>query len=98
MADEQSMTARVCAFVRAYHAQQGGEALWDPWAGLLLTREEYEGVAQSMFQGIQWFCPGFSGGVEQALEWVVTHQLAPRRCPGPRLRRRSWRTWGTRSV
>ena len=77
MAEEQSMTARVCAFVRAYHAQQGGEALWDPWAGLLLTREEYEGVAQSMAQGIQWFCPGFTGSAEQALEWVVTHQLAP---------------------
>ena len=77
MADEQSMTARVCAFVRAYHAQQGGEVLWDPWAGLLITREEYEGVAQSMSQGIQWFCPGFAGSAEQALEWVVTHQLAP---------------------
>lgn len=76
MADEQSMTARVCAFVRAYHAQQGGEVLWDPWAGLLITREEYEGVAQSMSQGIQWFCPGFAGNAEQALEWVVTHQLA----------------------
>ena len=77
MANEQGMTARVCAFVRAYHAQQGGEVLWDPWAGLLMTREEYEGVAQSMSRGIQWFCPGFEGREEQALAWVVTHQLAP---------------------
>lgn len=77
--ESNSMTALVSAFARSYHAERvAGEKVFDDRiATLLLRPEEREGIARNMTGGISFFNPGFSGDAEEALAWVVNHQLAP---------------------
>lgn len=76
--EQNSMTALVSAFARAYHHRHCGEKVFDdPLAADLLGEADYEEIARSMSQGISFFCPGFSGPPEEALRWVVDRQLAP---------------------
>ena len=71
------MTARVSAFARAQHAHNRDWVYCDPLAEKLLTPSESQEIAASMAQGIGFFCPGFQGTPEEALRWIVEHQLAP---------------------
>ncbi|MDO5323209.1 MAG: class I SAM-dependent methyltransferase [Clostridia bacterium] len=71
------MTARVSAFARAMHARNRDHVHFDPLAGRLLTQQEMQDIAASMSQGIGFFHPGFQGTPEEALRWIVDHQLAP---------------------
>ncbi|MCE3200746.1 class I SAM-dependent methyltransferase [Paenibacillus sonchi] len=74
----ESITALVSAFSRAYHAEHNQIKIFDDsLARQLLTKEEYEGIASSMSQGIAFFQPEFAGTQEQALRRVVDHQLSP---------------------
>lgn len=73
-----SMTALVSAFARAYHTEHSAAPVYrDPLARRLLSKEEYQSIGQNMAQGIAFFAPNFSGTPEQALRYVVDHQLAP---------------------
>ncbi len=73
-----SMTALVSLFARAYHTAHNPDPVFrDEAAGRLLSEEEERQIRTSMARGIQYFCPGFSGGEEEALTWIVDHQLAP---------------------
>ena len=49
----------------------------DPFAEAMLTDEEYSGISQNMSQGISFFNPEFHGTQEEALRYIVDHQLAP---------------------
>ena len=73
---QSSMTARVSAFARAYHANEKGEKVFcDLLAKRMLSEEEYEAVANSMIQGAAYF--GFGGEGDEALKRIVSRQLAP---------------------
>ena len=72
------MTALVSAFARAYHRENNAVKVFDDaLARRLLTDREYEGIAESMAQGIAFFNPAFEGDAAQALRWIVDHQLSP---------------------
>ena len=43
----------------------------------MLTDEEYTAISQNMSQGITFFAPEFHGTREEALRYIVDHQLAP---------------------
>lgn len=76
--NKSSLTARVSAFSRAYHAKKYTVKVFnDTIAEKLLTEEEYNTTAQNMARGIAYFNPGFKGTPEEALEFVVSQQLAP---------------------
>lgn len=76
--EQTSMTALVSAFARAYHAARPGDKVFDDTAARrLLSEEEYRTIAESMTEGIGFFCPGFRGDGEAALDWIVRHQLGP---------------------
>ena len=73
-----NMTALVSAFARAYHYINND--IWvfaDPFAEIILTDEEYSAISQNMSQGISFFAPEFRGTPEEALRYIVDHQLAP---------------------
>ena len=73
-----NMTALVSCFARAYHYKNcERHAFADPVAEQMLTAEEYNAISQNMTQGIQFFMPGFQGTQEEALQFIVDHQLAP---------------------
>ena len=71
-------TAKVSCFARAYHYRNND--IWafaDPFAEKMLTDEEYTAISQNMSQGISFFAPEFRGTPEEALRYIVDHQLAP---------------------
>ena len=73
-----NMTALVSCFARAYHYRNNSEWVFaDEFAGKLLTEEEYASISRHMSGGISFFAPGFAGTAEEALRFIVDHQLAP---------------------
>ena len=72
------MTALVSCFARAYHCKNSNMPVFsDTVAEQMLTTEEYDAISQNMTQGIQYFAPDFQGTREEALQFIVNHQLAP---------------------
>ena len=72
------MTALVSCFARAYHCRNSKLPVFaDPVAEQMLTAEEYDAISRNMTQGIQYFAPDFHGTQEEALQFIVNHQLAP---------------------
>jgi methyltransferase (TIGR00027 family) len=76
--EQKSMTALVSAFSRAYHSLNNEVKIFDDTvAKKLLTEEEYTQISQYMTDGISFFNPSFMGDTQEALRWVVDHQLSP---------------------
>ncbi len=75
---EQNMTALVSLFTRVYHQKSKGIKIFDdPLSTKLITKKEYEMIGLNMSQGISFFNPTFKGSKEEALKWIVDHQLSP---------------------
>ena len=73
-----NMTALVSAFARAYHYINNDAWVFaDPYAEKMLADEENASISQNMSQGISFFAPEFRGTPEEALRYIVDHQLAP---------------------
>ena len=73
-----NMTALVSCFARAYHCRNSNLPVFaDPVAERMLAAEEYDAISLNMTQGIQYFAPDFQGTQEEALPFIVNHQLAP---------------------
>lgn len=75
---EQNMTALVSLFARAYHQKNKDIKIFgDLLSTKLITEKEYEMIGLNMSQGISFFNPTFKGSKEEALKWVIDHQLSP---------------------
>lgn len=75
---EQNMTALVSLFARAYHQKNKEIKIFnDSLSTKLITKKEYEMIGLNMSQGISFFNPTFKGSKEEALKWIVDHQLSP---------------------
>lgn len=75
---EQNMTALVSLFARAYHQKNKDIKIFDDLLSTkLITEKEYEMIGLNMSQGISFFNPTFKGSEEEALKWIVDHQLSP---------------------
>ena len=74
----ENLTALISAFARAYHYRNNDAWVFaDSLAEKMLTDEEYAAISQNMSQGISFFAPSFHGTSEEALRFIVDHQLAP---------------------
>ena len=75
---EQNMTVLVSLFARAYHQKNKDIKIFDDLLSTkLITEKEYEMIGLNMSQGISFFNPTFKGSKEEALKWIVDHQLSP---------------------
>ncbi len=75
---EQNMAALVSLFARAYHQKNKDIKIFDDLLSTkLITEKEYEMIGLNMSQGISFFNPTFKGSEEEALKWIVDHQLSP---------------------
>ena len=75
---EQNMTALVSLFARAYHQKNKDIKIFDDLLSTkLITEKEYEMIGLNMSQVISFFNPTFKGSKEEALKWIVDHQLSP---------------------
>ena len=72
------MAALVSLFARAYHQKNKDIKIFDDLLSTkLITEKEYEMIGLNMSQGISFFNPTFKGSEEEALKWIVDHQLSP---------------------
>lgn len=75
--EDKSMTARVCAFSRAYHSEHNEVTIFnDVMAKKMLSDEEYKTISENMARGILFFNKDFRGDDKEALRWVVDNQLS----------------------
>lgn len=76
MKNNNSMTALISMFSRAYHAKNNKIKVFDDYvANLLLSEEEYNSISMNMENGINFFNPNYSGN--NPLRWIVDNQLSP---------------------
>ena len=75
---EKNMTALVSCFARAYHYQNNTYRIFsDTLAHQILGGDDYCAIASNLGKGIKFFNPSFEGSEEEALRWIVDHQLSP---------------------
>lgn len=75
---EKNLTALVSCFARAYHDKNYTYKIFrDEIASKILSEEEYDNIAKNMAQGIRFFNPNFNQSTEEALRFIVDHQLSP---------------------
>ena len=72
-----NLTAKVSCFARAYHYKNNKVHIFADDVAEKLLGDDYEMVAQSMSQGINFFLPGFQGTPEDGLRLIVDKQLSP---------------------
>lgn len=76
--EQKSMTAKICAFSRAYHNENNKVKIFeDSIASLLLTDDEYNQISFYMSKGIKYFNTSFIGNDEEALKYIVDKELSP---------------------
>lgn len=71
------MTAKVSCFARAYHYKNNATHIFEDKAAKDLLGNDYEKIAQSMSEGLQFFFPDFEGTKEEGLRLIVDKQLSP---------------------
>lgn len=75
--EQSSMTALVCAFARAYHRENNEVRIFDDSIAMaLLSKEEIAFISLNMAKGVAFFSTEFKGTQEEALRFVVDHQLS----------------------
>ena len=74
---EKNMTAKVSCFARAYHYRNNEKWIFADTLAADILGTDYENIAAYMVGGISFFNPEFKGTKEDALRWIVDHQLSP---------------------
>lgn len=72
-----NMTAMVSCFARAYHYKNNSIHIFTDDIAEKLLGEDYHQIAKSMSDGIDFFCPGFEGTMEEGLRLILDRQLSP---------------------
>lgn len=72
-----NMTAKVSCFARAYHYNNNSIRIFTDDIAEKLLGEDYNQIAKSMSDGIDFFCPGFEGTREEGLRLILDRQLSP---------------------
>lgn len=72
-----NMTAMVSCFARAYHYKNNSIHIFTDDIAEKLLGEDYNQIAKSMSDGIDFFCPGFEGTREEGLRLILDRQLSP---------------------
>lgn len=76
--DMKNTTALISAFARMYHSENNSEKVFDDTAAsLILSKEEYLNICDSMIKGRDFFVPGLSCTDDEALRIIVDRQLSP---------------------
>ena len=70
-------TAKVSCFARAYHFENNKTHIFADSMAARLLGDDYDHIAESMIQGINFFLPGFEGTKEEDIRLIVDKQLSP---------------------
>ena len=72
-----NMTAKVCCFARAYHYKNNSIRIFTDDIAEKMLGEDYNQIAKSMSDGIDFFYPEFEGTREEGLRLILDRQLSP---------------------
>lgn len=72
-----NMTAKVSCFARAYHFENNEVHIFADSIAKTILGDDYDQIAESMMQGVDFFIPGFKGTKEEGLRCIVDRQLSP---------------------
>lgn len=70
-------TAKVSCFARAYHFENNKIHIFADSMAKKILGDDFDQIAESMMQGINFFLPGFEGTKEEGLRLIVDKQLSP---------------------
>ena len=73
----ENMTAKVSGFARAYHYKNNRIRIFSDNIAEKLLGDDYNQIAKSLSDGIDFFCPGFEGTKEDGLRLILDRQLSP---------------------
>lgn len=71
------ITAKVSCFARAYHHRNNSTHIFDDTVAKNLLGADYDKIANSMTEGLDFFFPEFKGTKEEGLRKIVDRQLSP---------------------
>lgn len=71
------ITAKVSCFARAYHYRNNSTYIFDDTVAKNLLGADYDKIANSMAEGLDFFFPEFKGTKEEGLRKIVDRQLSP---------------------
>lgn len=71
------ITAKVSCFARAYHYRNNSTYIFDDTVAKNLLGADYNKIANSMTEGLDFFFPEFKGTKEEGLRKIVDRQLSP---------------------
>lgn len=71
------ITAKVSCFARAYHHRNNRTHIFDDTDAKKLLGADYDKIANSMAEGLDFFFPEFKGTKEEGLRKIVDKQLSP---------------------
>lgn len=78
---KESITALVCAYARAYHAEHDNPKIFDDYlARKLFTDEEYKQIGVYQAEALKFYAPEVAAtnpDQASAIVWVMQHQSAP---------------------
>ena len=69
--------AKVSCFARAYHFENNKTHIFADGVAARLLGYDYDHIAESMIQEINFFLPGFEGTKEEGLRLIIDKQLSP---------------------
>ena len=72
-----NITAKVSCFARAYHSAENAYPIFDDPAARPLLGPDYQQIARSMTEGMDYFLSGLSCTPQEGLRLIVDEQLAP---------------------
>ena len=71
------VTAKVSCFARAYHYKNNDTHIFTDNIAEKLLGDDYEQIAKSMTDGLDFFFPEYKGAKEEGLRFIVNKQLSP---------------------
>lgn len=71
------ITAKVSCFARAYHHRNNSTHVFDDTVAKNLLGADYDKIANSMTEGLNFFFPEFKGTKKEGLREIVNRQLSP---------------------
>ena len=71
------ITAKVSCFARAFHSTENAHPVFDDPVARALLGPDYEQIARSMIEGMDYFLSGLSCTPREGLRLIVDEQLAP---------------------
>lgn len=75
--DKESLTAKMCLFVKSYHYKNNKYWIYKDNLSECLLGDDYNRIYNYLGKGINYFIPNFKGNIDDGIRYIVNNNLAP---------------------